>query len=121
MTNRVCIIVSLLNINIINCCFRPVCRNCVVSPTGSSPPPLQEQSPPPPAPSSPHQLFSPQPHLSPQSHLPPQSHISPPHLSPLPSHSGSSVPSTSNSPHPYPYSNRRSQYQDYPGKYFSMF
>ncbi|CAK1550277.1 unnamed protein product [Leptosia nina] len=77
----------------------PVCRNCVVSPTGSSPPPLQEQSPPPPAPSSPHRLPSPQPHLSPQ-----------------PSHSGSSIPSTSNSPHPYSYPNRRSHYQDYPGQ-----
>ncbi|XP_072942649.1 uncharacterized protein [Epargyreus clarus] len=72
---------------------RPVCRNCVVSPTGSSPPPLHEQSsPPPPAPSSP-----------------------PPHLpSPQPSHSGSSIPSSSNSPHPYSYPNyRRSQYQDF--------
>lgn len=72
---------------------RPVCRNCVVSPTGSSPPPLHEQqsSPPPPAPASPH-LSSPQ-----------------------PSHSGSSIPSTSNSPHPYSYPNfRRSQpYQEF--------
>nr|XP_032519582.1 protein prickle isoform X2 [Danaus plexippus plexippus] len=71
---------------------RPVCRNCVVSPTGSSPPPLHEHSsPPPPAPASP-QLPSPQ-----------------------PSHSGSSIPSTSNSPHPYSYPNfRRSQpYQEY--------
>ncbi|CAG4989323.1 unnamed protein product [Colias eurytheme] len=84
----------------------PVCRNCVVSPTGSSPPPLQEQqSPPPPAPASPPHLPSPQPRLpSPQPHLP----------SPQPSHSGSSIPSTSNSPHPYSYPNfRRSQYQDY--------
>ncbi|XP_022118409.2 protein prickle isoform X2 [Pieris rapae] len=101
---------------------RPVCRNCVVSPTGSSPPPLQEQSPPPPAPSSPpHRLPSPQPHLAPQSHISPQSHLQSqshisPHLSPLPSHSGSSIPSTSNSPHPYSYPNRRSQYQDYPGQ-----
>ncbi|CAG9564364.1 unnamed protein product [Danaus chrysippus] len=72
--------------------FRPVCRNCVVSPTGSSPPPLHEHSsPPPPAPASP-QLPSPQ-----------------------PSHSGSSIPSTSNSPHPYSYPNfRRSQpYQEF--------
>ncbi|XP_069361531.1 protein prickle-like isoform X3 [Maniola hyperantus] len=73
---------------------RPVCRNCVVSPTGSSPPPLHEQqtSPPPPAPASP------------LPHLP----------SPQPSHSGSSIPSTSNSPHPYSYPNfRRSQpYQE---------
>ncbi|XP_069361529.1 protein espinas-like isoform X2 [Maniola hyperantus] len=76
------------------CCNEPVCRNCVVSPTGSSPPPLHEQqtSPPPPAPASP------------LPHLP----------SPQPSHSGSSIPSTSNSPHPYSYPNfRRSQpYQE---------
>ncbi|XP_062529833.1 protein prickle isoform X3 [Bombyx mori] len=71
---------------------RPVCRNCVVSPTGSSPPPLQEQpiSPPPPAPSTPL--------TSPRQSLP----------SPQPSHSGSSAPS--HSPHPYSYPNfRRSQ------------
>nr|XP_026490844.1 protein espinas-like isoform X1 [Vanessa tameamea]XP_026490853.1 protein espinas-like isoform X1 [Vanessa tameamea] len=76
-------------------CNEPVCRNCVVSPTGSSPPPLHEQqsSPPPPAPASP------------LPHLP----------SPQPSHSGSSIPSTSNSPHPYSYPNfRRSQpYQEF--------
>ncbi|XP_037295259.1 protein prickle isoform X2 [Manduca sexta] len=73
---------------------RPVCRNCVVSPTGSSPPPLHEQtsSPPPPAPASPI--------TSPRASLP----------SPQPSHSGSSAPSQSNSPHPYSYPNyRRSQ------------
>ncbi|XP_068620358.1 prickle planar cell polarity protein 3-like [Battus philenor] len=77
-------------------CNEPVCRNCVVSPTGSSPPPLHEQttSPPPPAPSSP--VTSPR-------HLPSLP-------SPQPSHSGSSVPSQSNSPHPYSYPNyRRSQ------------
>lgn len=75
-----------------------MCRNCVVSPTGSSPPPLQEQatSPPPPAPSSP---------TSPRQSLP-----SPPTQSPQPSRSGSSIPSTSGSPHPYSYQNfRRSQ------------
>ncbi|XP_052755714.1 protein espinas-like [Galleria mellonella] len=86
------------------CCNEPVCRNCVVSPTGSSPPPLHEQasSPPPPAPSSPTNS----PRLLPS--LP----------SPQPSHSGSSVPSQSNSPHPYSYPNfRRSQpvqSQNYP-------
>ncbi|XP_053614521.1 protein prickle-like isoform X2 [Plodia interpunctella] len=77
---------------------RPVCRNCVVSPTGSSPPPLHEQasSPPPPAPSSP---------LSPR--------LLPSLPSPQPSHSGSSVPSQSNSPHPYSYPNFRRSGQDY--------
>lgn len=81
--------------NLISFLYRPVCRNCVVSPTGSSPPPLHEQqtSPPPPAPASP------------APHLP----------SPQPSHSGSSIPSTSNSPHPYSYPNyRRNQpYQEF--------
>ncbi|RVE52914.1 hypothetical protein evm_002391 [Chilo suppressalis] len=73
---------------------RPVCRNCVVSPTGSSPPPLHENasSPPPPAPSSP--ITSPR--------------LLPPLPSPQPSHSSSA--SQSNSPHPYSYPNfRRSQ------------
>ncbi|XP_075980884.1 uncharacterized protein LOC142979695 isoform X1 [Anticarsia gemmatalis] len=77
-------------------CNEPVCRNCVVSPTGSSPPPLHEQasSPPPPAPASP--LTSPR--------------LLPSLPSPQPSHSGSSAPSQSNSPHPYSYPNfRRSQ------------
>ncbi|CAB3219693.1 unnamed protein product [Arctia plantaginis] len=75
---------------------RPVCRNCVVSPTGSSPPPIHEQtsSPPPPAPASP--ITSPR--------------LLPSLPSPQPSHSGSSAPSQSNSPHPYSYPNfRRSQ------------
>ncbi|KAJ0174377.1 hypothetical protein K1T71_010523 [Dendrolimus kikuchii] len=77
-------------------CNEPVCRNCVVSPTGSSPPPLQEAtSPPPPAPASPI--------TSPRLTLP----------SPQPSHSGSSVPSQSNSPHPYSYPNYRRS-QNYP-------
>ncbi|KAJ2948754.1 hypothetical protein O0L34_g8014 [Tuta absoluta] len=83
-------------------CNKPVCRNCVVSPTSSSPPPLHEQqvSPPPPAPSSPS------PHL-PSPHLPSLP-------SPQPSHSGSSVPSQSNSPHPYSYPNfRRGQFPEY--------
>ncbi|KAI8420539.1 hypothetical protein MSG28_009004 [Choristoneura fumiferana] len=68
---------------------RPVCRNCVISPTGS-PPPLHETTPPPPAPSSP----SPHPLPSPQ-----------------PSHSSTSQ---SNSPHPYSYPNfRRPQYPEF--------
>ncbi|XP_050668233.1 protein prickle-like isoform X2 [Leptidea sinapis] len=81
--------------HMLTCCNEPVCRNCVVSPTGSSPPPLHEQqtSPPPPAPHSPPPyLPSPQPPL------------------PSPQPSQSSVPSSSNSPHPYSYLNlRRSQ------------
>ncbi|XP_028165984.1 protein prickle-like [Ostrinia furnacalis] len=89
----------------VTCCNEPVCRNCVVSPTGSSPPPLHEHpsSPPPPAPSSP--ISSPR--------------LLPSLPSPQPSHSGSSAPSQSNSPHPYSYPNfRRSQpvqgnYPDY--------
>ncbi|KAL0820780.1 hypothetical protein ABMA28_006599 [Loxostege sticticalis] len=84
----------------------PVCRNCVVSPTGSSPPPLHEHasSPPPPAPSSP--VTSPR--------------LLPSLPSPQPSHSGSSAPSQSNSPHPYSYPNFRrsnpSNYPDQPGQ-----
>ncbi|CAH1640037.1 unnamed protein product [Spodoptera littoralis] len=81
---------------VVSCVIEPVCRNCVVSPTGSSPPPLHEQasSPPPPAPASP----------------PTSPRLLPSLPSPQPSHSGSSVPSQSNSPHPYSYPNfRRSQ------------
>ncbi|XP_014368569.2 protein prickle isoform X2 [Papilio machaon] len=80
-------------------CNEPVCRNCVVSPTGSSPPPLHEQaaSPPPPAPPSPRAS-------------PPAPTTHPALPSPQPSHSGSSAPSQCNSPHPYSYPNfRRSQ------------